>query len=515
MITLLHFCLFVGFIPVALYVLDVVRELRYRRLNSINNCKPPIFISSYPLGIPTMRKLDKAHKNNEFYDFARDMVDQTGKKTYRSQNVGGVPITTIDPENIKAILATQFKEFDLGGRHAEFQPLMGDGIFTLSGPGWHHSRALLRPQFTTEQVSRLHDLEKHSQVLLNIFKEQSSSGQTFDVQPYFFKFTLDTATEFLFGESADTLSFGRKNDRRLERGEEFAEAFNTGQQWLLYRSLAADFHPFVNGKEYKRCTKVCHDFFNHYVERALAKAKQRDLEEKDIDDDGRYIFLDQLTKETRDPILMRDQALNVLLAGRDTTAGLLSFAISLLVRNKDVWARLREAVLTDFGESTENITFKTLKRCDYLKHVVNETLRLFPVVPVNSRRANCNTTLPRGGGPDEMDPVYVEKGTDILYHTYVLQRRKEYWGEDADQFKPERWMEGKNPIPWTYIPFNGGPRICLGQQFALTEASYVLARIVQTFSDIQTTHEIATSPIKQFATLTSSVAGGVPVVFKE
>lgn len=515
-------CLF----PVLLFVIDTVREIRYRRLSAKNGCKPPRYISSFPLGIRSLLRIDKAHKKNEFYEYTRDMIGLVGKRTFRHQTIGGVPVITIEPENIKAVLATQFKEFDLGGRHAEFQPFMGDGIFTLSGEGWHHSRTLLRPQFTNEQVSRLNDIESHTQTLLKIFKESSMPANTgdgkaapvpFDVQPYFFKLTLDTATEFLFGESTETLSLGRKSDARLLKTEEFANAFNTGQTWLLYRAIAQSLHPIVTGKEFKTCAKICHDFVDGYVNRALDNATKRDNDEKSADDQAaeRYIFLDELTKETRDPVLMRDQALNILLAGRDTTAGLLTFTFSLLVRHKDVWAKLREAVLNDFGTTTDNISFQTLKRCEYLKHVVNEVLRLYPIVPVNSRQANCNTTLPRGGGPDEMDPIFIEKGMRVQYSTYALQRNEEFWGEDSEKFRPERWMEGKRVTPWTYIPFNGGPRICLGQQFALTEASYVIVRIVQTFSDVYSTPDVEQSEIKQYANLTASVAGGAPMIFKE
>lgn len=496
-----------------LLVFDLVRELRYRILTIRNGCMTPKYMSNFPLGLRGLWKMHCSHRDNEFYENTVRMVDTVGKKTYRAQVVGGVLITTVEPENIRALLATQFKEFDLGTRHSEFQPLLGDGIFTLSGDGWYHSRALLRPQFTNEQVSQLKNIEMHTNTLLDILKEQSSLGKPIDVQAYFFKLTLDTATDFLFGESTDTLSLGRKADSRLIETEEFAEAFNTGQLWLVYRSLSQSAHPLVTGKEYRRCTKVCHQFVDKYVSRALERAEQNN-NEKGVSSDNRYIFLDQLTKETRDPVLMRDQALNILLAGRDTTAGLLSFTISLLLRHRQVWYKLREAVLTDFGYTTDSISFQTLKRCEYLKHVINETLRLYPIVPINFRRATCNTSLPKGGGPDEQSPVFVEKGTTVLYYTYALQRRKEYWGEDANEFRPERWMEGKKVLPWTYIPFNGGPRICLGQQFALTEASYVLVRIVQTFSHVHSTPEVESAPIKQYATLTSSVAGGVPVLFK-
>jgi cytochrome P450 len=515
MMGLLHIGGYVLFILGLLYVLDVVRELRYRVLSTRNGCKTPKYVSNFPLGLRGLWNMLCCHRDNEFYENTVRMLDNVGKKTYRAQAVGGVIMTTVEPENIKALLATQFTEFDLGTRHSEFQPLLGDGIFTLSGDGWYHSRALLRPQFTKEQVSQLKNLELHTNTLLQIFKEQSSFGSPVDIQQYFFKLTLDTATEFLFGESTGTLSRSRKPDSGLTESEEFAEAFNTGQTWLVYRSLSQTAHPLVTGKEFRRCTKVCHRFVDNYVQRALERAKNRNEEKLDDVYDDRYIFLDQLTKETTDPVLMRDQALNILLAGRDTTAGLLSFTISLLLRHKPVWYKLRDVVRSDFGDTTSNISFRTLKRCVYLKHVINETLRLYPIVPINFRRATRNTTLPRGGGADEQSPVYVEKGTTVLYYTYALQRRKEYWGEDADEFRPGRWMEGEKVLPWTYIPFNGGPRICLGQQFALTEVSYVLVRILQTFSDVHSTPDVEDSSIKQYATLTSSVAGGVPVLFKE
>jgi cytochrome P450 len=76
----------------------------------------------------------------------------------------------------------------------------------------------------------------------------------------------------------------------------------------------------------------------------------------------------------------------------------------------------------------------------------------------------------------------VHKGEEVNYSVYVMQRRKDIWGADADEFNPERWASRRTG--WEYLPFNGGPRICLGQQFALTEAGYVTVRLVQLFDEI-------------------------------
>lgn len=77
------------------------------------------------------------------------------------------------------------------------------------------------------------------------------------------------------------------------------------------------------------------------------------------------------------------------------------------------------------------------------------------------------TTLPVGGGPDGRSPVFVKKGTAVGYSVYVMHRRKDIYGEDADEFRPERWEgdELRNIHSYAYLPFNGGPRICLGRKF--------------------------------------------------
>lgn len=109
-------------------------------------------------------------------------------------------------------------------------------------------------------------------------------------------------------------------------------------------------------------------------------------------------------------------------------------------------------------------------------------------MPANTRFANKDTILPRGGGKSGLAPVLVSKGTIVMYSVYAMHRRKDIYGADAEEFRPERW-ESDNPQGplrpgWGFLPFNGGPRICIGQQYALTEASYTIVRLLQTFKEI-------------------------------
>ena len=94
-------------------------------------------------------------------------------------------------------------------------------------------------------------------------------------------------------------------------------------------------------------------------------------------------------------------------------------------------------------------------------------LRLYPSVPVNSREAVRLTVLPRGGGPDGKSPVLVRPGEGVGYCVYAMHRRKDIYGADANEFRPERWEnDALKDIGWAYLPFNGGPRLCLGRECA-------------------------------------------------
>ncbi len=192
---------------------------------------------------------------------------------------------------------------------------------------------------------------------------------------------------------------------------------------------------------------------------------------------------------TRDRKVLRDQIIAVLLAGRDTTACTLSWALYELGRHPECVTKLRREILETVGPKNPP-TYEHVKNMHYLKAIINETLRLYPAVPFNVRLALKDTTLPRGGGPDGTEPLPVLKDTPVAYSTIFMQRRQDLYPapsetfKAADVFSPERW-DSWHPKPHEYIPFNAGPRICIGQQFALTEMSYVLVRMFQRFESVK------------------------------
>jgi cytochrome P450 len=233
--------------------------------------------------------------------------------------------------------------------------------------------------------------------------------------------------------------------------------------------------------------KVIDNFVNVYIEKALALSPE-ELEKKTNHDQG-YTFLHAIAGYTRDRKVLRDQLVSVLLAGRDTTACTLAWSIYELSLQPQIVTKLRQEIINHIGLERAP-TYQDLKEMKYLQHVINETLRLYPVVPFNVRMSLCDTTLPTGGGPDLQQPIGVPKGTPVGYSPLVMQRCPELYPPiesgfpDVASFVPERW-DHWTPKSWTYIPFNGGPRICVGQQFALTEMGYVLIRLFQRFEKLE------------------------------
>jgi cytochrome P450 len=188
-----------------------------------------------------------------------------------------------------------------------------------------------------------------------------------------------------------------------------------------------------------------------------------------------------------DPILVRDETLNILLAGRDTTASLLTSTLYALSQNPGVLARLRAEILSVVGPARAPVP-DDIRAMKYLRAVLNETMRLFPPVPFNSRRTVVPAIWP-SKTPGEA-PFYIPAGTRAMYSVLLMHRRADLWGPDAAVFDPERFLDPERVRILTannfiFLPFNAGPRICLGQQFAYNEASCFLVRLLQAYSAVQ------------------------------
>lgn len=197
-------------------------------------------------------------------------------------------------------------------------------------------------------------------------------------------------------------------------------------------------------KEYDAAFKKCTSFIENYVAEALQKQKVKERP---------YIFMNELIESGASREEIKDQLMSMILGGRDTSASTLSVLFWILARRPDVLSKLREEFVPLHGEKP---SWEQLKNFKYLNMVLKEgesktelhsrtstyrlaVLRLHPPVISNMRNASKDLVLPRGGGPDGKSPLFVPKGTQCRYSFQYLQRRKDIWGPDADEFRPERW----------------------------------------------------------------------------
>lgn len=472
----------------------------YRRsaFSRANGCMPAV---SYPhrdpiFGLDLFFEGIKLLKVGKFLSRAQQRYElvNNGVNTYTQLVLGDRVIVTREPENIKTVLAAKFRDFEFSHRRKDScAPILGRGIFTTDGKEWEASRALLRPSFARSLVGDLEVFETHaSKMIARIPRD----GSTVDLQELFFMLTLDSATDFLFGQSTNVLGTGEAR----HRGKRFAEHLSYTTSVMSIRGRVGKLAAILPDQEYEDGIKFIHEYIQYYVRRTLEQKAKRG---KSVQASSKYVFLEHLAMSESSEKKIQDELLSILLAGRDTTASLLAHLWYTLARRPDVLQKLRSEVL-HLGDRAPS--FEQIKEMRYLQYCLNEALRLYPVVPMNSRTAVTDTVLPVGGGPVGKSPIFIKSGTQIIYQVWAMHRRKDFYGEDAEVFRPERW-ETLRP-GWQYLPFNGGPRICIGQKFALTEAGYTTIRLLQAFKAIESRDP---EEYKESLSLTLSVGNGVKV----
>jgi cytochrome P450 len=449
--------------------------LKRRSYAKRHGCKePPALTQESFIGYRMLHESFAALRSSSYLRLGKQRFEENGD-TFAFKQIGKLGILTNDPINVKAILSSQFQDYGVGKRRAEaFEPLIGHGIFTADGPAWEKARRLVRPSFARGQLDDITIYEPHFQ---NFMASLPAGTQSVDLQPLFQGLTLDISTDFLFGESTDVLS----SSKAASAGRRFADAFDRAQKSVIGAFALGSAALLDPRSNFKQDQSTVQEFMSGYVDKALSTDK-KELRGRDQE---RYSFAEEFSKLTEDRELIRGGLLNLLLAGRDTTSSLLSNLFFMLARHPDTYAKLAEEVRAAVPQAGGPPSLEGLRSMKYLRACISESLRLHPPIPRNSREALRDATLPTGGGPDGTEPIFVPKGTQVGYQIFSMHRRKDVYGEDADEFVPERWTERNLRPGWAFLPFNGGPRICIGQQFALNLASYIVCRLVQHIDSVE------------------------------
>jgi cytochrome P450 len=218
-----------------------------------------------------------------------------------------------------------------------------------------------------------------------------------EMLPLVQNFTLDTASDFLFGKSLESQQVHlarRTGDKRFleasRSNQAFADAFETANYYMILRIRLQSLYWLGDSFAFRRAIKGIRKYIAPLVQRAV-DAGMSPVKS----DDKKQSLINNLATQTHDHTELVNQSLSILLAGRDTTASMLAWSICELSLHPDIFSKLRRSVLTELPQD-EAITFSKLKSCRYLQHFLQEVLRLHPSVPVNQRHASKDTTLPVG-----------------------------------------------------------------------------------------------------------------------
>ncbi|KAF8893048.1 cytochrome P450 [Infundibulicybe gibba] len=451
----------------------------------------PIVYNRWPVpaGIDLIKAMIGSDENGHPVDQLYTLTQHYGN-TLRLKRFSRTRIFTVEPHHIKAMLANQFEIFEKGPVvFSQFHSLLGTGVFNSDDDMWKFHRSMTRPFFTKDRITDFDNFERHADSALFQAKSRLAEGYAIDFQDLVSRFTLDSATEFLFGTDVGSLSAGlpypeaasdKNPPSHLNHpSHRFVESFMAGQTKLASRfALGLDW-PLV--EFWKDGVKPHRAVVDDFVKPLLAKAIER---KEKIKEGSEVNLLDHLLKHIDDEQILKDELVNLLVAGRDTTASTLTFATYMLSEHPHIVNKLRAEILRVVGR-TRGPTYDDIRDMKYLRAFINETLRLYPPVPVNRRSSKQSTVLP-SAVPGQR-PLYVPAHTEVLYSVMLMHRRKDLWGPDALTFDPDRFIDARlgkylTPNPFIFLPFNAGPRICLGQQFAYHEVSFFLVRMLQQFS---------------------------------
>ncbi|CAL9071363.1 unnamed protein product [Musa textilis] len=431
---------------------------------------------------------------NAIFDFQAAVARR--HKTFRLIGPPYSEIYTADPANIEHVLKTNFSKYSKGqSNYTVMRDLFGDGIFAVDGEKWRHQRKLASLEFSARVLRNFSSVVFRSTAakLAQKISDAAEAAGVFDMQDLLMKATLDSIFKVGFGVELDTLSGSD------ELGARFSEAFDDANSivfwryvdvlWKVKRRLDVGIEARL-----KRNIKVIDDFVFQLIRR---KRDQMNNGEDDKVNDrqrlqmsqgdilSRFILAKEDEPEGTSDSYLRDVILNFMMAGKDTTANTLTWFFYLLCKHPSVQEKVAAEVedatkaegnKADMAEFAVSLSDEAIDRMQYLHAALTETLRLYPAVPEDGKNADEDDVLPDG--------FEVKKGDGITYMSYAMGRMTYIWGEDAEDFRPERWIENgrfKPESPFKFVAFHAGPRSCLGKDFAYRQMKIMAAAALRFF----------------------------------
>lgn len=354
------------------------------------------------------------------------------------------------------------------------EPLLGDGLFISDGDTWASRRKIQTPLFDFAHIKMF------SRIMVSTISEMADEWQThgdgarLNVHTEMGKLAAEIIARTLFGEK-----LGAENSTAVVNA--FADYQSVVKQMALSNFLGLpDWMPNVNAKigKARKAAKTIHNAVDAIIAKAEEGGHEGTMVAELLKANRSESGPDTMTKKQ-----IRNEIIVLFMAGHETTANVLAWTWYLISQSPEVEQKLHaelDQVLQGRTPEMEDV-----EKLVYTRAILDETMRLYPPVPILSRQALKDDVI-----RDKKIPA----GSLMLVVPWLIQRHKKFW-KDPDAFIPERFMPGaEKPVKFTYLPFSAGPRVCIGKSFGITESVLAVAILAQRFRlslapDTEVTHE--------------------------
>ena len=391
-----------------------------------------------------------------------DRLWRTHGDTLRIKLLGTNAVVIAHPEALKQVLSSRRDRYVKGHIYDSAREFLGNGLVTLEGDAWKARRNLAQPAFHRQSLAKLAAIMARSGARsLDSLGARAEGGPIeIDAHREMVKLTLDVVLAALLGGDL------------LRAADVSYEALGASLELMSERAngvVLPAWVPTPGNIRFRRVLREIDDAMRSLIERARRRAE----------DDGSLLsmLLSAVDADTGKPLTdrdLRDEVFTLFIAGHETTALTLTWIFTFLEGRPEVFERMRAEV--DDVLRGRDPTFEDIPKLSYLRQVVEESLRLRPPAPLVARNVIKD---------DEIDGYRVSSGDVVLLFFWAAHRHAAFWSDperfDPDRFAPER---SKDRHSWSFIPFSGGPRSCIGNSFALVESSILLAQMLSRF-DIQ------------------------------
>ncbi|XP_053691413.1 probable cytochrome P450 28d1 [Sabethes cyaneus] len=415
-------------------------------------------------------------KEHIYYDMERIYNNFKGEPVVGLYSIRTPQLMIRDPELIKEVLSKSFNHFaanqfsDLVDEKSD--PLFARNPFSLSGEKWKNRRAEITPAFTNNRIKALYTLIEEVCIRMTEYLNQKikQNESPFDIKEIMAKYTTDVVSNCIF--AIDAQSFKKDKPEIREMGRKIME-FNFSAQFAM---IMLTFFPAIKRfYKFSFVRKEVEDFFIRIMTDAIRYRKQNNIVRND--------YLDHLlTLEEKKQISEIDIAghgVSFFADGFETSSLVMAYCLFDIASHPKVQEELRNEI-RDFQKNRGGITYENLGEMTYLDQVLNESLRIHPIIPNLSK--DCTKDIVLNGPKDKK--IHVTTGTTVIIPFFVHLDAEYY--DEPEKYKPERFSpENGGTKPYkekgVFLPFGDGPRMCLGMRFALTQAKRGILEIIDKF----------------------------------